>query len=642
MNSRRLAKLYLAAHDAMRNIDGLQPQESFDELLKFLFYSESANLAPRAEFSIDRPQPSDPGPAPDANEIRARFKLLLEQAPDDIRRVWPSASFDLSDQCLHAVARLFAGIDLRHCGLDVRSAALKESLPPEIRKGLGIYLTPDEVVGAAVQIVSPPRGARVLDPACGSGTFLLEVIRSWNVDAATDPARHRIWAIDKNPRMLVLADLNLGHVDNLEFRGSVRDSLFGLAADDKEYAYGSFDYIFTNPPFGVYLDAAACDLGGFETCKASNGTPLSRQQSEVVFLEQCFRFLKPGARLVIVLPKSVISNAGEKMVHARQFLGTQGYVEGVLALPPETFYAAGTQANTVVLFMRKYSVGEDRLADGRIWLSEVTNCGYDSTGRARAGGQLGDVPGEIRNLLASDVAAGTCRWLATTKRCESLARLPALLSHDEAGDEGGVPLRELTTLIVTGRTPPRSTYTDEGLYLVKVGNLTGKGLAWTRRDRNFVSTAAIPNRAKAGLMLGPGDIVLTSSAHSPVYIGKKVDIITNIPSWVAERASLVGEVMLVRPDPAKIDPFALLAFLRAPETTAQIRRLVRGQTAHLNPSDVGSVTVPRKYLAAGPELTAVTSLLREESDLAEASARISWKLATILNEFRDVPGRMPV
>ena len=54
------------------------------------------------------------------------------------------------------------------------------------------------------------------------------------------------------------------------------------------------------------------------------------------------------------------------------------------------------------------------------------------------------------------------------------------------------------------------------------------------------------------------------------------------------------------------------------------------------------MTVPRKYLAAGPELTAVTSLLREESDLAEASARISWKLATILNEFRDVPGRMPV
>ncbi len=536
MDSHQLAKLYLAAHNLMRNIDGLQPQESFDELLKFLFYSECVDIRPHADFSLDANQPNALGQyqhrTRETDLIRRQFQSQLKKAPADIRGVWPSNTFALSDECLYAVAQLFAGIDLRHCDLDVRSAALKEFLPPEIRKGLGIYLTPDEVVRAVVQIVSPSLGSRVLDPACGSGTFLLEVLRSWSDNSKSDKTCHRVWGIDKNPRMHILADLNLGHVENLDFSGCVRDSLFGLTADNKVYPYNSFDYIFTNPPFGVYLDAAACDFGRFETCKAASGIPIARQQSEVVFLEQCLRLLKPGGKLGIVLPRSVISNAGEKMIHARQYLGTQGYVEGVLSLPPETFYAAGTQTNTVVLFIRKYSVGDDQSAISQIWLSEVTNCGYDSTGRTRRGGQLGAVPDEVRALIASGVPAGTCRWLGAVKCSESLTRLPSLLAHDEAGDLDGIPLRDLTTLIVTGRTPPRSTYTDEGLYLVKVGNLTGKGLAWTRRDRNFVSTSAIPNRTKAGLMLRPGDIVLTSSAHSPVYIGKKVDIITDIPQWV--------------------------------------------------------------------------------------------------------------
>jgi type I restriction enzyme M protein len=137
-------------------------------------------------------------------------------------------------------------------------------------------------------------------------------------------------------------------------------------------------------------------------------------------------------------------------------------------------------------------------------------------------------------------------------------------------------------------------------------------------------------------MLRPGDIVLTSSAHSPVYIGKKVDIITEIPDWVAEKASLVGEVMLVRPDSTKIDPFALLAFLRTPETTAQLQRLVRGQTAHLNSNDLGSILVPKKYLTENPMLRAVTSLLREESKLAEISGKLSWNLDARIHELMEV------
>ena len=103
-------------------------------------------------------------------------------------------------------------------------------------------------------------------------------------------------------------------------------------------------------------------------------------------------------------------------------------------------------------------------------------------------------------------------------------------------------------------------YTSDGLFVVKVGNLTGNGINWQPRDRNFIDRSEISKRAKQNLMIKEGDILLTSSAHSVIYIAKKVDIVHKIPKWVGGNASIVGEVMLLRPDKQKIDPYALLAY----------------------------------------------------------------------------------
>lgn len=629
MDSHKLAKIYLAAHNTMRNLDGLQPQESFDELLKFLLYKESVDERPQLSLA-SVPRKTDLNgqyalPYADPTAIRSAFKLIVKEAAPAVRQVWKSGVFHLSDKCLSAVAQLFAGIDLRKCDLDIRSAALKEFLPSEVRKGLGIYLTPDEVVRAAVEVAAPPVGARVLDPACGSGTFLLEVLRLWTA-ASRGRRKYRISGVDKNPRMMVLADLNLGHADGVEFEGHVLDSLFDLPSSKLGIEYDSFDFIFTNPPFGVYLDASTGELDKFVTCGIQTGKPIARQQSEITFVEQCLRLLRPGGCLAIVLPRSIATNATDRIARARNYLGTQAYVEGIISLPPETFHATGTQTNTIVLFIRKYLQSDSASSTHRIWLSEVTNCGYDSTGRRREGGQLPAVPQSVRSLINSDKSTGMCRWLGEVAGRESFSRLPEMLAGDEAETVDGVPLGTLTLQIMTGRTPARSAYTDSGLFLVKVGNLTGRGIDWSARDRNFIGGAELPKRAAAGLSLMPGDILMTSSAHSPIYIGKKVDVITRVPEWLGGRASLVGEVMLLRADPEKIDPFALLAFLRNPQTTAQIQRLVRGQTAHLHPKDVASLTVPRWFLRESDGLRSITELLREESHLAERSSELSRRV----------------
>jgi type I restriction enzyme M protein len=163
--------------------------------------------------------------------------------------------------------------------------------------------------------------------------------------------------------------------------------------------------------------------------------------------------------------------------------------------------------------------------------------------------------------------------------------------------------------------------------LVKVGNLSGKGIDWAARDRNFISPAEREKRRKSNLLIRTGDILLTSSAHSPVYIAKKVDVVTEIPQWVGGEASFVGEVMLIRPNAEQIDPFVLLAFLRHPAVVAQIQRAVRGQTAHLHPRDIGSIKVPNSLLGPAGTYAEIAKLLREEATLSEHSNVLTWRIS---------------
>lgn len=181
----------------------------------------------------------------------------------------------------------------------------------------------------------------------------------------------------------------------------------------------------------------------------------------------------------------------------------------------------------------------------------------------------------------------------------------------------GIPLGDLVSMIKTGRTPPRAAYSDnEGLFLIKVGNLTGSGINWIARDRNFINLSSMIGRRFRNVeMVQSGDILLTSSAHSPVYIAKKVDIVTAIPEWVGGRASFVGEVMLVRVKKQTISPMLLLAYLRQPVITAQIQEMVRGQTAHLHSDALASLSIPETLLEASENWRCAETLIREEAKI---------------------------
>ena len=629
ITSPQLSALYRNSHDLMRNIDGLQPQEAFDELLKYLFMKESADEAnhrfPSCVPAILHQEAVSINETV-VNDLRRQLGVFLSRANSWSSEMWQDKAFHLSDTALLSVHELFEDVDFTTVDLDKRSAALNELISSELRRGLGIFPTPDAVVRMMVEIMDPPVTARILDPACGTGTFLIETIRRWR-NSAPAIASHSVWGVDKSARMLLLSELNLGHDKRTIYGRVLADSLYHPPPTLFDELDEGFDYILTNPPFGVIVDRNKQDMTPFQTCKSHDGSIVKRQQSEVIFVEQCLKYLKPGGSLGIVLPRSVVSNSS--LAAARQALSTLGYVEAIVNLPPETFAMSGAQTNTVVLFLRRYESAAQKEEPVAIACADIDNVGFDSTGRHREGNQLESVSIALKGATNGKSSDAHVRLLPAIAKMFSITNLPALLSRRLVAPDRGdaIPLGELIEIATNGKTPARGSYTSDGLFLVKVGNLTGGGIDWSPRDRNFISGAELVKRKEdTRLMLRENDILFTSSAHSPVYIGKKADIVDTVPMWLGGEASFVGEVMMLRPK-AGFDPMVLLAYLRLPSVQRQLQSMVRGQTAHLHPKDLLQWPVPKLLLE--PPL-----VLRNLADQIRIQAHLSEKLNALAFEQR--------
>jgi len=614
-----LVGAYRRAHNAMRNIDGLQPQESFDELLKYLFYKQ-----------ITEEERAQAGKS--AKEIRMQFANYVVCHNSWSTNLWRDRDFHLSDVCLEQCHNIFKDIHFAKVNYDLRSAALREFLTADIRKGLGIYLTPDEVVREIVRYVDPKPGDKCIDPACGSGTFLIEVVKHWH---GKKHGKYKVWGADKNPRMLLIGELNLGHLGGASFSRSLMDSLVEPNEHHpKDWCRpGYFDFVLTNPPFGVMVESDRPEYSRFDTAHNGYGLPRSRQASEFLFIEQSLRWLKPGGTVAIVLPKSVLTNPSSSA--ERKAIGKMGFLKALIVLPPETFQITGTQTNTTVAIIQKYLTSSDQNKRHNIVVANVTNVGYDSTGRARAGNQLDDLATRMRHSTTK--SSDFISVISSIPAAESLEVMTAATSSRRRA-KGGVRLGDVAELISTGRTPPRAAYSENtGLFLIKVGNLTGTGMNWIARERNFIDVKNLGSRKFTPAdTVQPGDIVLTSSAHSPVYIAKKVDIITNIPSWVGGIASFVGEVMRIRVMRNRISGLRLLGFLRQPIVATEIQNMVRGQTAHLHQDDIAELRIPQALLDGSENWKEVERILGEEASLNDRLNEIAYQQQEMYKRLNNI------
>jgi type I restriction enzyme M protein len=139
--------------------------------------------------------------------------------------------------------------------------------------------------------------------------------------------------------------------------------------------------------------------------------------------------------------------------------------------------------------------------------------------------------------------------------------------------------------VFNGKTPAKEDYAENGNFILKVRCLKNNKIVW---DKLSFVKGTIP----LVKTVNDKDILLLSSAHQSEYLGKNPSIVVMPKNLKDKKIYFVGELINIRADMEKINPYYLLAILKLHEYYLFVNREKRGQTSHLYPDDLGNVKIP--------------------------------------------------
>lgn len=380
----KLAAVIKAARDAMRKDAGLNGDlDRIPQLAWLLFLKAFDGLEQSREVTEDRFRPAieepyrwrdwaaDPnGPTGDALTGFVNGKLLPY-----LRDLSGTGSHDPRD-VLAAVFketnnRMLSGYLLRDVVNKVNEinfassddihtmAHLYESMLREMRDAAGDsgeFYTPRPIIRFIVQQVDPKLGEVVLDPACGTGGFLVETLEHASPQVQTAQQRRALHTnlrgIEKKPLPFLLGMMNLvlhgvGQ-PNISRGNALATPITQIGKAER------VDVVLTNPPFG-----------GAEEASIQANFPAGKQTAETawLFLQLVIRRLKEGGRCGIVVPNGVLFGGGVGARIKEQLL-TECNLHTIVRLPDGVF-APYTDIPTNLLFFDK--AGPTK----QIWFYEV-------------------------------------------------------------------------------------------------------------------------------------------------------------------------------------------------------------------------------------------------------------------------------
>lgn len=300
-----------------------------------------------------------------ATEVRRQFREYFARQQNRVFDEHDSDQIRLSDETIFSVVDTLSGIRILGDEVDILSKAFQVFRTKAMKSGEGQFLTPQQIISPCVKIMEITSSDKIIDPACGSGGFLVEALRqvrdnefskggadTWRL---VKFANDNLYGVDKDRLGLKLTksmmiamqdgsthclcgDMVRQHLWKEKF-----PSLYSnLSGNQTGKLNESFTVVLTNPPFGQDLKVSAsdCQKSQYSISKAAasvtSGTAnYADLEIGLVYLEVSHRILQSGGRLGIILPETYFFSHSYRWLP--KWLKSHFILRGMLNVPMEAF-----------------------------------------------------------------------------------------------------------------------------------------------------------------------------------------------------------------------------------------------------------------------------------------------------------------
>jgi len=242
-----------------------------------------------------------------------------------------------------------------------------------------------------VKMVGPDRNDVVLDPACGSGGFLIMTLKyvlenmRQDLPNLTDPeiytelrafVEKNVFGADINERMARVTKMNMimhgdGHGGIFNCHGLD----IGYHESPKLTIGRDVTCVFSNPPFAGREEDSEY-LERFNSTKSETGRHAHTPKS-IPFVEHILAMLREGGKAALVLPSGIFNSRAIQFRNIRNLIWRKSEILAIIGLPHWVFFHTGCDVQGALLFLRRT---DSPRSDYPVFIDWADSVGYDSAG----------------------------------------------------------------------------------------------------------------------------------------------------------------------------------------------------------------------------------------------------------------------
>lgn len=603
-------------------------------------------------------------------DVAARIKKIFEKVKTDYADIFETSdSIGLDDRSINYVVGELQNYCIIKAERDVLGDAFEVFIGKALKGEQGQFFTPKNIVKFAVSILNPTEEESIIDPACGSGGFLIVAVENvWNKikDTAEKRGFKKAWIEDKQKSY---ANKQVRGIDKDSFLTKITKAYMAIIGDGRggifcenslelydkwktktkgKITFDSFDLLFTNPPFGAKIPVVDEEIlksfnMGYKWSKKQHGKTWEKtskrnkkQPPQILFIERCLELLKPGGKMAIVLPDGVLG--GSKVGYVANFIRKNAKLIALIDLPKETFQPS-TSTKTHLVFLQKKTEEEKQDKEYMTFMAVLKNVGHDSKGKPLFKEENGDqIINDDLPMVLSKYEAFQEKKLATKDFTEKgylvsshwlenylVAKryLPKYINNlnalERLNKEGKVELKtinEIKKSLFTGANVGGEDYVEESEYkYIMTDCVTKYGL--NMDSMKYITKKAYEaNKTKA---LKENDIVINRTGNPGISIIVPKDL---------EGTISCGFVFVLRLK-KEYNPYYVAALLDSHFGTKQTERCSFGSVLeHITKDDLEDVIIPFPT-----DKKIINDIINKYKDVEKEQIKAREGLTNIYNSF---------